>query len=49
MIYSIVVTFIALWLLGLIATYTIGGLVQVLLAVAIVVTLLRFIGTRSSS
>jgi len=36
-----------LWLLGLVTSYTIGGLIHVLLVIAIVVVLLRIIGGRN--
>ncbi len=35
-----------LWLLGLLSSYTLGGFLHILLAVAIVVLLVRFIQGR---
>jgi hypothetical protein len=35
-----------LWLLGLLSSYTLGGFIHILLAVAIVVLLFRFIQGR---
>ncbi|MBN1757456.1 MAG: lmo0937 family membrane protein [Chitinispirillaceae bacterium] len=43
MLYIIVVILLTLWLLGLIASYTIGGFSNVLLVIAAVVVLLRII------
>ena len=36
-----------LWLLGLVTSYTVGGLIHVLLVIAIVVVLLRIISGRN--
>lgn len=47
MLYTIAVVLIILWLLGLVSSYTIGGLIHVLLVIAIVVILLRLISGRS--
>ena len=46
MLYTIAVVLVILWLLGLVTSYTIGGLIHVLLVIAIVVVLLRIIGGR---
>jgi len=43
---TIAVILIALWLLGLVSSYTMGGLIHILLVVAIVVILLRVIQGR---
>ena len=48
MLYTIAVVLIVLWLLGLVTAYTMGGLIHVLLVIAIVVVLLRIIGGRSA-
>jgi uncharacterized protein DUF5670 len=48
MLYTIAVVLLILWLLGLVSSYTIGGLIHVLLVIAIVVLLLGFIGGRRS-
>jgi hypothetical protein len=37
---------VVLWLLGLVTAHTMGGLIHVLLVVAILVVLLRVIGSR---
>ena len=46
MIWTIFVVLVALWLLGLVTSYTFGGFIHLLLAVAIVVILFRFIQGR---
>ena len=46
MLYTIAVVLLVLWLLGLVTSYTIGGLIHVLLVIAIVVVLLRVISGR---
>ena len=47
MLYTIAVVLVILWLLGLVTSYTMGGLIHVLLVIAIVVMLLRIISGRS--
>lgn len=49
MLYTVAVVLIVLWLLGLVSSYTIGGLIHVLLMIAIVVALLGVIGGRKTS
>ncbi len=46
MLETIVVILIILWLLGLVTSYTMGGLIHILLVIAIVVILLRVIQGR---
>lgn len=43
MLESIAVVLIILWLLGLVTSYTLGGLVHLLLVIAVVVILIRVI------
>jgi hypothetical protein len=43
MLYTIAVVLVILWLLGLVSSVTAGGLIHVLLVIAIVVVLLRVI------
>lgn len=43
---AVVVILLVLWALGMITTYTIGGLIHLLLAIAIIVVLLRVIQGR---
>jgi Family of unknown function (DUF5670) len=47
MLYTIAVVLIILWLLGLITSYTLGGVIHVLLVVAIVMVLASFISGRT--
>lgn len=49
MLYTIAVLLLVLWLLGLVTSYTIGGLIHVLLLIVVVVALLRVIGGRSTA
>lgn len=46
MLESIAVILVVLWLLGLVTSYTMGGLIHILLVVAIVVLLVRVIRGR---
>ncbi len=46
MLLTIAVILIILWLLGIITSYTMGGIIHVLLVIAIVVVLIRVIKGR---
>lgn len=46
MLETIVVILVVLWLLGFVTSYTMGGLIHVLLVIAVVVVLLRIIQGR---
>jgi hypothetical protein len=46
MLYTIAVALIILWLLGLVTSSTMGGLVHVLLVIAVVMVLLNVISGR---
>ena len=46
MLYTIAVVLLILWLLGLVTSYTMGGVIHILLVIAIVVVLLRVISGR---
>ena len=46
MLYTVALVLVILWLLGLVSSYTIGGLIHVLLVIAIVVVLVRVINGR---
>jgi hypothetical protein len=46
MLWTIAVILLVLWMLGLVTAYTAGGLIHVLLVVAIVVVLIRVIQGR---
>ena len=47
MLWTIFVILLVLWLLGLVTSYTLGGFIHILLVVAVVVVLIRLIGSRS--
>jgi hypothetical protein len=47
MLYTIAVVLIVLWAVGLVSSFTMGGLIHVLLVIAVVVILLRVISGRS--
>lgn len=46
MLYTIAIVLVLLWALGLVTSVTAGGLIHILLVVAIVVVLLRVISGR---
>jgi hypothetical protein len=46
MLWTLAVVMIALWLLGMVSSYTMGGFLHVLLAIAIVMVLVRLIQGR---
>jgi len=46
MLYTIAVVLLILWLLGLVTRYTMGGVIHILLVVAIVMVLVNFISGR---
>ncbi len=46
MLETIAILLIILWALGLVSSYTMGGLIHILLVIAIVVILMRFLGGR---
>jgi len=48
MLYTIVAVLLILWLLGLVTSYTMGGLIHALLVIAVVVVLFRIISGRSA-
>jgi hypothetical protein len=48
MLYTIALVLVILWLLGLVTSYTMGGLIHVLLVIAVIVILLRVISWRSA-
>lgn len=47
MLETIAVVLIILWLLGMITSYTIGGLIHVLLIIAVIIILVRIIQGRN--
>lgn len=46
MLWTIGVILIVLWLLGIVTSYTMGGLIHILLVIAIIVVLVNIIGGR---
>ena len=46
MLYTVAIVLVVLWLLGLVSSYTMGGLIHILLVIAIVVILVRVIQGR---
>ena len=46
MLYTIVIVLILLWALGLVTSFTAGGLIHVLLVIAVIVLLVRLITGR---
>jgi len=47
MLETIAVILLVMWLLGLVSSYTIGGLIHLLLVAAIIIVLIRIIQERS--
>lgn len=43
MLWTIVIVLVALWILGLVSSYTMGGLVHLLLVIAVVVIAVRLL------
>jgi hypothetical protein len=46
MLWTIAVILIILWLLGLVSSYTMGGLIHILLVIALIVIIFGFISGR---
>lgn len=49
MLWTLAVILLVLWVLGLVSSYTMGGLIHILLVVAIVMVLVNFISGRRSN
>jgi Family of unknown function (DUF5670) len=47
MLMTIVVLLLVLWLLGMVSAYTMGGLIHILLVIAVVIVLVRVIQGRN--
>mgnify|MGYP000925881640 FL=1 len=47
MLTTLITFLLVLWLLGMVTSYTMGGLIHVLLVVAVIVVLLRIISGRN--
>ena len=48
MLYTIAVVLIILWALGLVTSYTMGGVIHVLLVIALVIIVVNFITGRKA-
>jgi len=48
MLNTIIVILVVMWLLGMVTSYTMGGLLHILLVIAIIVFLVNFISGRRS-
>jgi uncharacterized protein DUF5670 len=48
MLYTIAIILVILWALGLVSSYTMGGLIHVLLVIALVVIVVNFFSGRRS-
>ncbi len=46
MLYTILVVLLVLWLLGMVTSYTMGGLIHVLLVIAAIVLVIRLVQGR---
>ena len=48
MLYTVVIVLLILWALGLVTSYTMGGVIHVLLVVALVIIVVNFLRGRKS-
>jgi hypothetical protein len=48
MLYTIAVVLIILWLLGFVTSYTMGGLIHILLVIALIMIVVNFLGSRGN-
>ena len=46
MLYTLIVVLLVLWLLGLLTSYTLGGLIHALLVIAVIVLILQLVTGR---
>ncbi|HEX4954704.1 MAG TPA: lmo0937 family membrane protein [Thermoanaerobaculia bacterium] len=46
MLWTILVILLVLWLLGMVSSYTMGGLIHILLVVAVVILIFRLVTSR---
>ena len=46
MLYTLAIVLIILWLLGMVSSYTIGGFIHLLLAIAVIMILVNLISGR---
>ena len=49
MLYTLAAVLVILWLLGLLTSYTMGGVIHLLLVIALVVVLLNFFARRKGA
>ena len=48
MLWTVIVVLVLLWLVGMLTSYTVGGLIHILLVVALVVIIIRLFQGRKS-
>ncbi len=46
MLWTILIVLLVLWLLGVVTSYTMGGLIHILLVVAVVILIIRLVSGR---
>ena len=46
MLYTLIVVLLVLWLLGLLTSYTLGGLIHALLVIAVIVLIIQLVTGR---
>jgi hypothetical protein len=46
MLWTILVVLVVLWLLGMVSSYTMGGLIHILLVVAVIILVVRLLSGR---
>jgi hypothetical protein len=46
MLWTIIVILLVLWVLGLVSSYTMGGLIHILLVVAVIILIVRLVSGR---
>jgi len=46
MLYTIAVILLALWLVGLVSSYTMGGFIHILLVIAVIVIIMQLVSGR---
>jgi len=49
MLWTIAIILLVLWILGLVTSYTLGGLIHILLVIAIIVIVINLLSGRRSS
>jgi Flp pilus assembly protein TadB len=49
MLYTIAVVLVVLWLVGMLASFTLGGLIHILLALAVIMVLVNLFSGRNKS